>query len=418
MTYYKQHLKDCLKDDLVQAAYQSMLIDAEDALSSLKQEHDAHALSLLRLQLPAHEWSELLRVGKHLRDSFKHLVVVGTGGATLCSQALVGMKPGHHVHFFDMLDPYLIDHFFKHLPLKDTAFLIVSKSGKTIQTLAQAMLCMERLEKVVDKSKVKEHLFYITDPTESPLRSLAGHTGGVVLNHAPVCGRFSIFTSVGLIPALFAGLNVEKILEGAESVLQGHFLGTNMDAVQASAVIVALMQQDIRMLIMMPYHDFFDGFSMWYRQIWAESLGKTVHSTTPLLSRGTQDQHSQLQLYLDGPRDKLFTIVSLPMEGKGKKLPTLDIRHPMMDQISEKTSGDILHIEHQTTVQMLKDYQRPVRLIELAKVEEACWGGIAMHMILETLITAGMLDVHPFNQPAVDKGKALIQRLLDKTAPK
>lgn len=411
MSYYKQYLKDCLHDELVHATYQSLLIDAEDALMSLRQEHEAYALSLFHLQPPEHEWKQILDVGHHLRNHFKHLVVVGTGGASLCSQALLGIKQEHHVHFFDMLDPYLLDMFFEELPLDETAFLFISKSGKTVQTLAQAMLCYEQLKKA-NIHTISDHLFYITDPTESPLRNLAREWGGTVLNHAPICGRFSIFTAVGLLPAFFAGLNIEHILEGAETVLKGHFEGRNLDAVQAAALIASLMQQDIRMLVMMPYHDFFDSMALWYRQIWAESLGKTVHSTTPLLSRGTQDQHSQLQLYLDGPRDKFFTILSLPLEKQGATIPDVSFSDPMLDHISGKAVGDILLIERQATMNMLREYQRPLRLIEVKKVDEKSWGALSMHWILETLISAGILDIHPFNQPAVDKGKKIIQTLL------
>jgi glucose-6-phosphate isomerase len=162
----------------------------------------------------------------------------------------------------------------------------------------------------------------------------------------------------------------------------------------------------------MPYADQLALFSLWYRQLWAESLGKSGKGTTPIRALGAVDQHSQLQLYLDGPADKLFTIVMLDQAGKGRRVPADLAADPELAYLAGRSMGDLLDAEQQATADSLMQRGRPTRIIRLERLDEQRLGALLMHFILETLIAADLFDVQAFGQPAVEQGKVLARRYL------
>ncbi len=165
----------------------------------------------------------------------------------------------------------------------------------------------------------------------------------------------------------------------------------------------------------MPYVDRLADFGLWYRQLWAESLGKNGTGTTPIRAVGTVDQHSQLQLYLAGPADKMFTVVMLDCAGTGATVDAGLAADEALGYLRGRTMGDLMDAEQRATAETLARNGRPTRLIRLASLDEAVMGGLMMHFMLETIISAHLLGVDPFDQPAVEEGKVLTRRYLAAT---
>ena len=164
--------------------------------------------------------------------------------------------------------------------------------------------------------------------------------------------------------------------------------------------------------VMMPYLDGLVNFGKWYRQLWAESLGKDGRGTTPIDALGTVDQHSQLQLYLEGPRDKFFTIIGAETSGRGQAFPADLVDGTDIDYLSGKRLGDLLLAEEAATAGVLAENGCPVRTLSIPGLEERAVGALMMHFILETILAADLLDVSPFGQPAVERGKILAKTFL------
>jgi glucose-6-phosphate isomerase len=158
---------------------------------------------------------------------------------------------------------------------------------------------------------------------------------------------------------------------------------------------------------MMPYADQLRLFALWYCQLWAESLGKEGKGTTPVAALGTVDQHSQLQLYLAGPKDKFFTLIAPRWEGKGD-----EIESALVPEFTHKTMGDLFSAELKATYETLKRNHCPVRLITLDKMGEESLGALMMHFIIETILTSYLEEVNAFDQPAVEEGKILAREYL------
>jgi glucose-6-phosphate isomerase len=168
--------------------------------------------------------------------------------------------------------------------------------------------------------------------------------------------------------------------------------------------------------VLMPYRDQLADLALWYRQLWAESLGKEGKGTTPIQAGGTVDQHSQLQLYLDGRNDKLISLITCPTAGSGLTIPDSLAKEAGMSDLGGRPIGDLLDAFSSATADALIEASRPVRIFQIERLDEATIGALMMHFILETLITARLWRVNPFGQPAVEAGKKLAKiRLAEKS---
>jgi len=179
-----------------------------------------------------------------------------------------------------------------------------------------------------------------------------------------------------------------------------------------AALAVAAMRAGLSQTVLMPYVDRLAEFGLWFRQLWAESLGKDGQGTTPIRALGTVDQHSQLQLYLGGPRDKLFTLITAPSAGVGRRVDRALADDERLGYLAGRSLGDLLDAEARATYETLARNGRPTRLIALDRLDEAGLGALFMHFMLETILTARLIGVDPFDQPAVEEGKVLARRYL------
>lgn len=340
-------------------------------------------------------------------ENFEDIIILGTGGSSLGGKTLYALssQKSPRLHFMDNIDPHTFKRLFESITPKKTGILAISKSGSTVETLFQLLVCLQHFE----KENLKDHVLVVTEPTPNPLRKLCEEHGWMCLDHPTnVGGRFSCFSVVGLLPLILAGLSPYAFCEGAQAVLRQHLKEDMPPALEGAAMGVYLEKYHQKTLsVMLPYADQLDSFALWYRQLWAESIGKDGKGTTPIRALGTVDQHSQLQLYLDGPKDKFFTLLAPRWQGKGEK-----IHGSLLPEFQGKTMGDLFAAEQRATYETLIRNNCPTRLITLDVLDEASLGGLMMHFMIETILTSTMLGVNAFDQPAVEEGKRLAREFL------
>lgn len=398
----------------------------QQAIRNAIQHRDKNTLPLLQLPHRHDDLDALSSYVKHFR-SFKSVVILGTGGSSLGGKTIyslldqgLGINPkGPRLYFFDNIDPATFDAFFANTDLKTTGLIVISKSGTTAETLSQLLMFLDAYQ--TQKINVADHVLAITEPGPRVLRDICQDHKIPTLDHDPlVGGRFSVLSLVGLLPIMIAGLNAENIREGAAKVLDHSFANVTTPLECPAAFGAALnigfnKEKQINQAVLMPYIDALFNFSFWYRQLWAESLGKDGNGTTPVNALGTVDQHSQLQLYLGGPQDKFYTLIFKDTQDKGARLRTT---HPKLDYMAGRTMGDLLDAEQRATLETLIKNNRPTRLISLKTVDEKALGALFMHFMLETMYAATLLDVDAFDQPAVEEGKILTRQFLSAIKPK
>ncbi|HEY1876230.1 MAG TPA: hypothetical protein VGG66_02130, partial [Rhizomicrobium sp.] len=348
----------------------------------------------------------------------KTIAVLGIGGSSLGGQALTALrrvtKP--FVEFHDNPDPFAWAKALKRFDLKKTHFIAISKSGGTAETLMQVLTAAEALEKLGVR-QLKKHFTIVTEPHKSALADFADSIGAVKLDHPTgVGGRYSVLTIVGALPGLVMGLNFKQLRAGAQATLE-QVLGAETPADAPAAVGAALHQalalnNRLATTILWPYTDDLAVFGGWWRQLWAESLGKDGQGSTPVSVLGPVDQHSQLQLFRDGPGNALFTLVSVDTKGKGPTAPKARANALGLKYLAGKKLGDLVDAEARATAQTLFKNGRPVRQIHLAKVDEFHLGALMMHFMLETIIMGKLMGVDPFDQPGVEEGKVLARQYL------
>jgi glucose-6-phosphate isomerase len=241
------------------------------------------------------------------------------------------------------------------------------------------------------------------------------------LDHDPmVGGRYSVLSVVGLLPALIAGQDAVALRQGALEVLNAT-LGAAVPADAPAAVGAALSvafarERGVSQMVLLHYSDILVKFGLWYRQLWAESLGKDGQGTTPVPAVGAVDQHSQLQLYLAGPRDKLYTLVLVDRAGTGRRVDPKLAADPALGYLAGRTMGDLMEAEQRATADTLVRNGRPVRILRLPRLDERALGAMMMHFMLETVLAARLMGVDPFDQPAVEEGKVLARKYLGEMA--
>ena len=406
-------------------AFAKTLADAAPALEGLRARHADGTLPILRLPALRDDLDALADVAKRLSERFDDVVVLGTGGSSLGGQALAALADAGYsrprgtprLHFIDNIDPHSIARLLAGLDLASSGFVAVSKSGATAETLTQCLVALDALRSAVGEAALAKHVTLITGPGASPLRRLGERYGLETLDHDPgVGGRFSVLSLVGLLPAMIAGLDAEAVRAGAARVLDATLAARqprdSEPAVGAAIAVGLLREHGIATTVMMPYVDRLAPFALWYRQLWAESLGKNGAGTTPVHARGAVDQHSQLQLYLAGPRDKMFTLLTLDVAGAGARVPADLADDDALAYLRGRTIGDLMDAGQRATADTLARRGRPVRTFELARLDERTLGALLMHFMLETIIAAHLFGVNPFDQPAVDEGKALARAYL------
>lgn len=356
----------------------------------------------------------------HITKHFARTVVLGTGGSSLGGEALVRALGGtrHPVTFYDNIDPTTLAEL-EQIDWSSTALLVVSKSGDTAETLIQFLALLPLLEKQLGKA-LRDHVRVITENDQGALAGIAKELGLDIIAHPPVGGRFSALSVVGLLPAAIAGVDIDGLLGGARAMAEHGLQSAPQDNPAFFHGIVQYLhaEQGRKLCVFMPYADRLRSLGLWYRQLWAESLGKRgpdgkPRGLTPVFAMGATDQHSQLQLYLDGPDDKQFTLLADPrLAALGTRVPQRFTQYPAAAPLVGHTAGELLLAEFRATRETLTRHARPNRTILFDTGSARAVGALMLMLELETVVVAELLGVDAFDQPAVEEGKVLARRYL------
>jgi len=413
-------------------ALKAALARAEGALDQIRARHADSTLPLLRLPETRADLETIKDTARQLADRATDIVILGTGGSSLGGQTLAQLTgfavPGVGVlrappqlHFIDNLDPDSFETLLARLPHATTRFVAISKSGGTAETLMQTIAALSALREAGLQTRIPDIFLGISEPSRSGkvngLRDLLGKFRVSMLDHdAGVGGRYSALTNVGLLPAAFLGLDIAAVREGAGIALAPVLAkkpAMQVPSAVGAALSVALSESKGKSIsVLMAYCDRLQRFTHWYVQLWAESLGKNGKGTTPLAALGPVDQHSQLQLFIGGPRDKLFTVITVDGAGSGPSMDGDLAKLAGEPGFAGKSIGDLVAAEGRATAETLAKNGCPVRTIHINRRDEEALGELMMHFMLETIIAAHLLGIDPFDQPAVEEGKVLAKKYL------
>ncbi|MGO4704768.1 glucose-6-phosphate isomerase [Microvirga sp. 2MCAF38] len=416
---------------LPQTAVDAALTVVGKAMKRLAEDDATGRLPLLHMPRTTDDLDAIREAAAWLRKDATDVVFLGTGGSSLGGQTLAQLKDyavpgvgrfadGPRVHFLDNLDPITFDHILHRLPLSSTRFVAISKSGGTGETLMQTIAVLSALEKAGLRAQPGEMFLGLSEPRKAggknALRDLLEPEGVRFLeHHTGIGGRYSVLTNVGLLPAAVLGLDIAAIRQGATDAYEPFRAGraaVDAPAAMGAALNVAMALEGKNTTVTMAYADRLERFTRWWVQLWAESVGKDGKGSQPVAAIGPVDQHSQLQLYLAGPSDKLFTIMTTGVAGLGPVIDEKLAQRAGEPGFAGKRIGDLVAAQGRATADTLAKNSRPTRRIHIEKLDERALGELLMHFMLETILAGYALGVDPFDQPAVEEGKILAKKYL------
>lgn len=439
---YRQSIAGCLsgaigEHGLTESELGRWLEKLAPALHDLKADYSSGRLPLLRIAEETDDLDAAEAALRKLSEGAEAIVFFGTGGSGLGGQTLAQLggwglpgvsccsenspRPRPRTRFYDNLDPLTLSAGLARLDLAKTRFVVTSKSGGTTETLVQLLMTLAAVKDAGLESRIPQLFLGITEPDKpgkaNGLRALLGSLGVPMLeHHTGIGGRFSCLTNVGLIPALARGLDARRIRAGAREVvdalINASFPAAFAPAIGAATAVGLSKERGIRTLVMMPYNDRLGRFSDWYVQLWAESLGKGGEGTTPVPALGPVDQHSQLQLFMDGPREIAVTVMRVASRGQGPAMDAGMAELAGQAFLGGKTIGDVVDAQAHAIADALVQAGRPVRTFDLETLDERSMGALLMHFMIETILAGRLLGLDPFDQPAVELAKTLTRERL------
>ncbi|RKZ04586.1 glucose-6-phosphate isomerase [Candidatus Fermentibacteria bacterium] len=351
------------------------------------------------------------------RRKYDTLFVAGIGGSSLGLRAILSAlddQSGGKVVVVDSPDSRVIKNAVSETAPGNSVIAVVTKSGGTAETLS---IFMELRRKLGDDAPVVA----ITDPVNSQLRELAEKRGWNTLPvPANVGGRFSVLSPVGLFPAAFAGIDTAELIKGAVDVVEDFDANgvRSLAAVVAGAFLSKFKSHPVH--VFMPYSDFLYDTALWFAQLWAESLGKRLDMNgntvatgqTPLACRGPADQHSLVQLFMEGPADKTVTIVTEGEPEDAEPLSGEFADQPAMNYLEGRSPDVLRKAEADATATALSERGLPVSRIHIPDINASYTGQIFMTLEIATVLTGLALGVDPLNQPGVERGKILTYKAM------
>ncbi len=413
----KHNINNCFIDSVIKKdSYKASLKKTNFIIDEIKKSNDPFLTSFLN-QLHYYQEKKLNKLALYYRKNFKDVIVLGTGGSSKAGRTFVqiayrtfGRNPKFpKITFLENIDFQDFNDLFKKINLKKTGVIVISKSGETNETLVQFLIFLSKYKKSFQKKRIQKHFTIITKKDSSTLRNLANDFSiDIVDLDSNLSGRFSAFSPVGLLPAAISGLNIKKITEGALFLLKKTLKKEHKIPSEGAALHYSAQNSKINISVLLTYTERLRNFGFWHEQLIAESLGKKNTGFTPLHSMGATDQHSLLQLFLEGPKDKLITFITLKKQKDQIKINnSLIAKVKKLSFLKKKSLNKLLDFEMEKVCKLLNDYKRPYRTITLDKCEEFEIGSLMMNFMLETIILSYLNNLNPFDQPAIDKGKSI-----------
>ncbi|RMF85843.1 MAG: glucose-6-phosphate isomerase [Planctomycetota bacterium] len=377
---------------------------------------------------------------RRFQPGCENLVVLGIGGSALGNIALqTALNPplhnlapttqrrGPRLFVMDNVDPVAVGDLLDLLGprLRKTVFNVISKSGETAETAAQFLIIRDLLARKLGARGLAQRLLITTDPQTGTARQMADAIGCETLPVPPgVGGRFSVLSAVGLFSAGMCGVNLSRLMQGAAEMSR-RVTEKNMSrnpAAMLAWLLYAFYCRGKRLHVMFPYSNQLRDLADWYRQLWAESLGKNLDQQgrpvivgpTPIDALGATDQHSQVQLYREGPNDKVFIFLQVEKFSRDVKIARRAGTPETLRYLEGATLGKLLNAEKLATEYALVANQRPCMTIRLPKVSEHTVGQFIMLWEAATTIAGYLLNINPYDQPAVQMGKDYTYGLMGK----
>lgn len=354
-------------------------------------------------------------------SEFASMVVIGIGGSDLGTKSIVSALKssvlGKQIKFAgDTTDPDAISGLISSIDLSSTLFIVVSKSGDTIEMSSLFVYLRDLILREFGKESLSRHFLFITDPIQGTLKALSRREGYQTIDiPTDVGGRFSVLSSVGMVPSFLVGLKVEDFLKGAKELDLGL-------AYRYALIVSWYYRNGVDINVFMPYKYNLRYLSLWYQQLVAESLGKKFNSRqeqvfegiTPISALGPVDQHSLLQLLNEGPNNKLVTFLRVEKSESQLNLPTdyQDIEE--YEFLEGKSFSELLALEQETTAYSLTQNKRANITIELASLDEYHLGQIMYFFEVVVTLVGFLLDINPFDQPGVELSKNTLYGVLGK----
>lgn len=374
-----------------------------------------------------------------VRNRFENILVLGIGGSALGGIAVTEalLKPYWNlltkeqrnnlprIFFLDNIDPDTMNGLLEVIDLKKTLVNVITKSGDTAETMAQFMVIRDLMQKELGDD-YRKHIVATTDKKTGILRQLADQDGyKTFFIPDDISGRFSVFSAVGLVPFALVGLDIDKMMNGIKDMdlaLKNTDITQNIAA--QGALIHFLMDKKLgkKLSVMMPYSSRLRYVSDWFVQLWAESLGKEYNNNgekvntglTPIKALGATDQHSQVQLYNEGPNDKLITFIRVENFDTILEIPKI-FEYTGVGYLGGKTMNDLLNAEADSTKVSLVDYSRPSMTISLEKVDEYNIAQLLYMLEVQTAIAGELYNINTFNHPSVEQAKNYTYALMGRS---
>ena len=368
----------------------------------------------------------VLRLAQPRMGKFRHIVLLGIGGSSLGVRTLVQSvahkRSSPELHVVDNTDPSLFASVREAIDLKETLFIVVSKSGGTIETVLALGFFVSELQKA--GLDLADHVLAVTDPEQGKLRAFAEkHELATADVPRAVGGRFSVLTAAGLLPAALMNIDIAALLEGAARTVD---LCENGDPTQDWPAHLGLLSSALcrsrgkSNLVFMPYTSRLQYMSDWFVQLWDESLGKsealdgtpTVSGQTAIPAVGATDQHAQLQLFLEGPNDKLMLFLRIEKHSPEIRLGDFDWDGFGAGYVHGKTLGEVIDAQQAGTAQACTERHRPNATLVLPKLDARTLGELMMGLEIATTYAGHAFGVNPYDQPSVELGKRISKKML------
>lgn len=377
---------------------------------------------------------EINEYAKHIEGKYEDIVVCGIGGSSLGSICLKqslkhlyedskNQRTHPRLHVLDNIDPILIKETEDIIDLSKTLFIIITKSGGTPETLSEYFYFRKQCES--KNLEIQKHFIFVTDPKNGLLRKISNDEGIKAFDVPEnVGGRFSVLTAVGLLPAKLIGIDIEKMIKGAKT-MRDKFLSENFEEnlpFQIAATQYLLGNKGKIMNVLIPYSQKLIRFADWYRQLLAESIGKklndkneVVHTgLTPINALGVTDQHSQSQLYNEGPNDKFFMFIEVEDHGADMDIPNPYPEEESVAYINNISFAKLLKTEKEGTEEALTQNDRPNITIKIPNTSEESLGALFLLFEGATAFLGEFYGINAFDQPGVELSKNLTKELLFK----
>ena len=336
---------------------------------------------------------------------FENVIVIGVGGSILGTESIYSFfkrKIKKNFFFINNLDSNLILKYKKIKNLKNSCFVVVSKSGNTLETITNLGL-------IFSKKNLKKRLVIITEMTDNPLMMIANKYGAEIIEHKKfIGGRFSVLSETSMFPASLMGLNLSKFKDLKKLIKNKIFVSA---LIQNVAAMHTLNLKGIKNSIILNYDSSLNNLGYWYQQLVAESLGKKGKGFNPMLSFAPKDHHSLLQLYLDGPKDKFFTFFNIQKKEKNF-IVSKDIISNKIKFLKKKDLEFIINSQCDATKKIFNLKKIPFREITFYNKSEKELGKIFTFFVLEIILLSRLMNVNPFNQAAVEEIKIATRRSL------